>query len=130
MTFTITLNPEMEAQLRSQAEQQGQDLNYLIGQLLHQALNPDPSELDDALPIHFYTPVAQLTDAEVMELAALKMNAAQNHRLGELQAHGKAQGLPPAERYELFTLMQIYRLGLLRKSEALAEAHQRGLAIH
>lgn len=32
-----------------------------------------------------------------------------------------------AERYELLALLQIYQLGELRRSEALAEAVQRGL---
>jgi hypothetical protein len=129
MSLTITLTPELEAQLRSQAERQGQDLNHLIGQILHQSLNPDLSELEDTLPATFYTPVTQLTDAEVIELAAIKMNTTQSDRLGELQTDGKAHGLTPAERYELATLMQLYRLGLLRKSEALAEAQQRGLTL-
>ncbi|NEO86581.1 MAG: hypothetical protein F6J87_20335 [Spirulina sp. SIO3F2] len=81
------------------------------------------------MPTNFYSPVAQLADAEILELAMLKMDVAQNQRLGDLQAQGKAYGLTMAERYELFTLMQIYRLGLLRKSEALAEAYERGLNV-
>jgi hypothetical protein len=35
--------------------------------------------------------------------------------------------LSVAERYELLALLQIYQLGQLRKSGALAEAVQRGL---
>lgn len=129
MALTITLNPETETQLRAQAQRQGQNLDHLVGQILNQAVVQDSLELDDPLPTNLYSPVAQLADAEVLELAALKMDALQNQRLGDLQAQGKAYGLTMAERYELFTLMQIYRLGLLRKSEALAEAHERGLAV-
>jgi hypothetical protein len=47
--------------------------------------------------------------------------------LGWLQAKGKQEGLTREEQYELLALMQIYQLGQLRKSEALAEAVQRGL---
>jgi hypothetical protein len=43
---------------------------------------------------------------------------------------GKAAGLTPSEQYELLTLMQTYRLGLWRKSEALAEAKARGLSLN
>jgi hypothetical protein len=50
-----------------------------------------------------------------------------NQRLGDLQANGKAASLNEAERYELLALLQIYQLGQLRKSEALAEAVKRGL---
>lgn len=72
-------------------------------------------------------PVAALSDAEVWELAAAKMDAAQNRRLGALQAKGKAFGLSTSQRYELAALLHIYQLGQLRKSEALAEVAQRGL---
>jgi hypothetical protein len=50
-----------------------------------------------------------------------------NQRLGDLQANGKAASFNEAERYELLALLQIYQLGQLRKSEALAEAVKRGL---
>jgi hypothetical protein len=40
---------------------------------------------------------------------------------------GKATGLTEPERYELLALLQIYQLGQLRKSEAIAEAVERGL---
>jgi hypothetical protein len=55
------------------------------------------------------------------------MDAVQNQRLGELQRRGKTIGLTEAERYELLVLLHIYQIGQLRKSEALAEAVQRGL---
>ena len=71
--------------------------------------------------------VAALSDSEVARLAGLKMDAAQNRRLGRLQTTGKAQGLSNAERYELSALLRIYQIGQLRKSEALAEAVRRGL---
>jgi hypothetical protein len=50
--------------------------------------------------------------------------------LGALQTKGKAAGLTPSEQYELLTFMQTYRLGLWRKSEALAEAKARGLSLN
>jgi hypothetical protein len=72
-------------------------------------------------------PVSELSDNAVLELADAKMNEAQNQRLGDLQAKGKTAGLTDAERYELLALLQIYQLGQLRKSEALAEAIYRKL---
>ncbi len=71
--------------------------------------------------------VSSLSDAEVLALGNSKMDAVQNQRLGELQQRGKTIGLTEAERYELLALLQIYQLGQLRKSEALAEAVQRSL---
>ena len=73
--------------------------------------------------------VSNLSDAELLTLADSKMDAVQNQRLGELQQRGKTMGLNEAERYELLALLQIYQLGQLRKSEALAEAVGRGLRL-
>jgi hypothetical protein len=71
--------------------------------------------------------VSHLLDADVVELANLKMDAVQNQRLGELQAKGKNTGLTEAEGYELSDLISIYQMGQLRKSMALAESVKRGL---
>jgi hypothetical protein len=73
------------------------------------------------------TSISELPDDAVLKLSDAKMNESQNQRLGDLQAKGKAEGLTDAERYELLALLQIYQLGQLRKSEALAEAFHRGL---
>lgn len=72
-------------------------------------------------------PVSSLSDGEVLMLADSKMDALQNSRLGQLQAEGKRKGLTEAQGLELLALMRIYELRQLRKSEALAEAVQRGL---
>jgi hypothetical protein len=79
------------------------------------------------LPDINYPPVTKLSDEEVLALAHAKMDKVQDDRLGWLQAKGKQEGLTREEQYELLALLQIYQLGQLRKSEALAEAVQRGL---
>lgn len=83
--------------------------------------------LEDVPDTTHYPPISELSDEEVLQLADAKMDEGQNQRLGYLQAKGKAQGLNEAERHELLALMQMYQLGQLRKSEALAEAVRRGL---
>lgn len=70
-----------------------------------------------------------LTDEDLLALTAMKMDPVQNQRLGELQAMGKTRELTLPERYELVALFQIYQLGLLHKSEALAEAAKRGIQV-
>ena len=130
MSLNIALNPELEAKLLAEAKRQGQSLDIFLQQLLSQALGvsePDAWLGEDSLGADLYSPVALLDDEGVIALAQLKLDTGQNERLGDLQAKGKAQGLTQAERYELMMLMQSYRLGLLRKSEALAEAKARGL---
>jgi hypothetical protein len=130
MSLNIALNPELEAKLLAEAKRQGQSLDIFLQQLLSQALGvsePDAWLGEDGLGADLYSPVALLDDDGVIALAELKLDTGQNERLGDLQAKGKAQGLTQAERYELMMLMQSYRLGLLRKSKALAEAKARGL---
>ena len=72
-------------------------------------------------------PVSTLTDEDVLALADAKMDPVQNDRLAELQTRGKADGLTEAERIELLSLLHLYQVGQLRKSEGLAEAVRRGL---
>lgn len=71
--------------------------------------------------------VASLSDEDVLALANMKLDTIQNNRLSELQAKGKQATLTEVERFELLSLLQIYQLGQLRKSEALAETVRRGL---
>ncbi len=71
--------------------------------------------------------LATLSDEDVLALADMKMDETQNNRLSELQSKGKQASLTEVERFELLSLLQIYQLGQLRKSEALAEAVRRGL---
>ena len=71
--------------------------------------------------------VSTLSDEAVLTLAASKMDAVQNERLGALQAKGKISGLTEAERTELLALLHPYQAGQLWKSEGLAKAVRRGL---
>ncbi|MBT9315298.1 hypothetical protein [Leptothoe spongobia] len=73
--------------------------------------------------------VDTLPDKDLLALASIKMDPIQHQRLGELQAMGKTRELTLPERYELVALFQIYQLGLLHKSEALAEAVKRGIQV-
>ncbi|PKO18625.1 MAG: hypothetical protein CVU38_21610 [Chloroflexi bacterium HGW-Chloroflexi-1] len=75
-----------------------------------------------------HRPVSALPDAEVLALTALQMKPAQDRRLSLLLGKQQAGLLTEeAERFELFTLMQVYQEGLLRKAQALHEAVRRGL---
>jgi hypothetical protein len=101
-------------------------------------LMPQIMQLGDRFPewlmvnlpdANLYPAVTSLSDDEVKDLARLKLSPSQNDRLGELQAKGKAFDLAEIERYELLALLQIYQLGQLRKSEAIAESTKRGFPI-
>ena len=73
------------------------------------------------------TPVEDLPDEELLALADLQLPADEDRRLGQLLDRQQAGELTGAERAELDALMQNYRVGLLRKSQALREAVRRGL---
>jgi hypothetical protein len=81
----------------------------------------------DTFSVSNEPPVSSLPDEEVLELADMKMDRAENKRLRALQTKGKTTGLTAGESNELLLLFKKYQLGQLRKSEALAEAVQRGL---
>ncbi len=72
-------------------------------------------------------PISELPDEEVLKLTRLEMSPAEDRRLSRLLDRQQAGKLAVKERAELFTLMQVYRAGLLRKAQALAEAVRRGL---
>jgi hypothetical protein len=76
---------------------------------------------------HFYPVVTSLSDAQVVAIANAKINPISHQHLSEVQQKGKTTELTPTEGYELITLISIYQLGQLHKSEALAEAVKRGL---
>ena len=71
--------------------------------------------------------ISTLSDVEVLAIADLKTSMEQNQRLTELQSKGKVTELSKMERDELASLLYLYQIGQLRKSEGLAEAVRRGL---
>lgn len=125
MAVEMTLN--LPENLIESARKFGGATNQRVEAVLADALEMVLPMIEDSPSNIPYPPTSDLSDSEVLELADSKMDAAQNQRLGELQAKGKATGLSLAERYELLALFRIYQIGLLRKSEAMAEAVQRGL---
>ncbi|NKQ36356.1 MAG: hypothetical protein HF973_12155 [Chloroflexi bacterium] len=120
--ITLTL-PE---HLIKSAQRMGTITHRDTAEVLSDSLEMMWLTLDD-VPGTTQPPVADLPDQEVLELADMKMASAQNERLHYLQEKGKESSLTEAERYELLTLLHIYQIGQLRKSEALAEAVRRGL---
>ena len=71
--------------------------------------------------------IAKFSDSEVLALTELRMEPEANRRLSELLDRQQAGELNDLERAELAALMRTYEMGILRQSQALAEAVQRGL---
>lgn len=71
--------------------------------------------------------VEQLSDAEVLALADLKMSAEQQELLHDLLDKNGEGELTSAEKEQLDAMMEIYDDALLRKAQALRVAVERGL---
>jgi hypothetical protein len=71
--------------------------------------------------------ISKLKDAEILALTELRMEPEADHRLSGLLDQQQAGNLDDLERAELSALMKTYELGLLRQSQALAEAVRREL---
>lgn len=122
-SVTLTLPNTLIEDAKQMADATGRDLPTILADTLEMVW----PTLSHSPKSHSYAPVSSLSDRDVLMLADSKMDVLQNSRLGQLQAEGKRKGLTEAEGLELLALMRIYELGQLRKSEALAEAVQRGL---
>lgn len=72
-------------------------------------------------------PLADCSDAEVLTIANLKMSQEQSKRQSELLYKNQADTLTPLERNELESMLLVYEVGNLRKSQGIAEAVLRGL---
>lgn len=128
MTIEVTL--QLSNGLVEDAQRLGHATSRDASTVLTEALEQLWPTLENFSEEAFFPAISGLEDDEVLQLATGKMQEAQNARLGELQTLGKAEGLSEPERYELLALLQVYQLGQLRKSEALAEAVKRGLLAH
>jgi hypothetical protein len=71
--------------------------------------------------------VHELSDAEVLRLATMRMPTWQSRRLHELLEHQREGQLTTEEQVELAHLLRLHDRALLLKSEAMVEAVRRGL---
>ena len=103
------------------AELMNVQVSDVLTETIESSLSPlGPSPLD-------LTPVAELSDKEVLAAAKMRMDDAPGKRLGKLLDRQRAEGFGEDERTEMAALMQIYNECLVRKAQALAEAVRRGL---
>ena len=71
--------------------------------------------------------ISRLPDEEIVALTNLRMEPGADRRLSLLLERQQAGELTEVERAELAALMRDYEIGLLRQSQAMAEAVRRGL---
>lgn len=125
MVIEIKLN--LSDKLVESAKHLGEATQGDVSTILVNILEVLLPTLENLADSNFYPIVANISDVQVLALADTKMDQISHQRLRELQQKGKNSELTQIERDELLTLISIYQLGQLRKSEALAEAVKRGL---
>jgi hypothetical protein len=73
------------------------------------------------------TPLANLTDTEVLALCEMEMGIAQGQQLSQLLTKQGEGVISVQESREMLALTQLYQRLWMKQAEALAEAVQRGL---
>ena len=122
-TVVLDLPSELVERAEYLAHLTQRDVGSLLADRLAFLLPP----LNTLPPPTDYLPVSDLSDSEVLALAASQIGPVQNARMRHLQEKCESQSLSVAEQVELLSLWQVYEIGSLRKAESLAEAVRRGL---
>lgn len=125
MSVKVTL--DRSSDIVEHATQVGQSMHRSVEDVLTDSLETLWPIVDNVAIRKVYADVTLLPDEDVLALANLKMSAEQNDRYEDLSSRSKEEELSQAEQLELLSLMQISRLGLLRKAQGLSEAVRRGL---
>ena len=111
--FTIQLPDHSARIIRDIAARTGRNANAVLSDLIDQSLAD--------------IPVSALSDEQVTALADLMMSESDQEELTDLLDDQREGLLDRAKRLRLDELLQEYRRGMVRKSEALKVAIQRNL---
>lgn len=117
---TVTLPDEAYERAFRYAAYAKRDLSEIIATALASSL-PSIEAIDELKGI------SKLPDREIIALTELRMDPEADRRLSSLLEEQQAGSLSELESAELAALMKGYELGVLRQSQALAEAVRRGL---
>jgi hypothetical protein len=114
MSNPLTLSPDTLADLIQQmAHERQMSAEALLEELAYRYL--------DSVPVEF------LEDEQVLALSNIMMSQTQQDKLNDLLERQTEGSLDKAAQNDLDTLMEIHNRLLMRKSEAIAVAVQRGL---
>ena len=122
MSTRVTLNlPDETYQRASEyAAYAHRDLSEIVATALASTLPPSEA-------IQQLQTISKSSDQEVIALTELRLKRETDHRLSELLDRQQEGSITDEDRLELASLMKTYEMGILRQSQALAEAVNRGL---
>lgn len=120
ISITLTLPDEIFNLAQSLAHSINRDLNDILVEAIafSISLNYQGEKISS---------LNSLSDEEIIKLTQLQMASEQDQRLSELLNQQQERDLSTFENRELWSLMQIYQINLLKKSQGLNEAVKRGL---
>ncbi len=119
MEVTINLTDRIYANLSSAADKSRRRVDEVIVEKIEREFSIDAGELEKQ--------IGYCADAEIFELAELKMPPEQDERLSLLLQKQGERNLTADEQNELWELMESNRLTTLKKAFALREMARRGL---
>ncbi len=119
--LTISLYDNIYDQAQKLASLTGRSIEEMVSAMLELSVSPFVPQLN------FDDPISNLADSDVMALTNLQMRPERDQRLSYLLARQAEGESDTPEQIELQTLMRVYEIGLIYKSQALAEAVKRGI---
>jgi hypothetical protein len=118
---TLTLPDEIYRRAKYMAQLTGRNVADVLAETIQASLSPLGTQ-DERIQ-----PVLSLPDETVLVLSESQMDEKPARRMSHLLDRQQAGVITETEQSELRALMQVYDEGLLRKTQALAEAVRRGL---
>ncbi len=119
MEVTLNLPENIYRSFKQLAERTSQPIDEVIAEKIQADYWTDDLE--------FEKNISKLSDAEVLELANLKLSKPQDRRLSRLLENQRENRITTNEKIELEGLMGLYRMGNLRKAQGCLEAVRRSL---
>ena len=119
MEVTVNLSDKVYQSYKQLAEKTDRRIDEIIAEKIQSEYSVENTENDEVM--------ANLSDEEVLELANLKLSKQQDKRMSQLLEMQREQNITASEKVELEGLMELYRMGTLRKAQGCLEAVKRGL---
>ncbi len=116
MEITISLSDKIFANVANFASKTHRRVDEILVEKIEREFSPEIER-----------PLLNCTNDEVLAVANMKMPKEQADRQSELLYKNQDDTLTPLERNELESMLWVYGLGNLRKSQGIAEAILRGL---
>ena len=117
----VTLPEDVYRRAENLAQMTSRDVSDVVADAAARSL----ADLDGHVPA--LRSLTDLSDENIVALSELQLDPELDRRYFVLLERQRESEITPEERAELGSLLRIYQQGLVRKTDALREAVQRGL---